>query len=100
MLIRGRNTVGYTPYPDEVALAFVKEAARTGVDIFRIFDALNDVDQMLPAIRAVLETGKGGRGGGLLHGRPRQPVRAALHARLLLAQSGATRPRRECTSCA
>ncbi len=58
MLIRGRNTVGYTPYPDEVAAAFVKEAARTGVDIFRVFDALNDVDQMLPAIRAVFETGK------------------------------------------
>ncbi len=58
MLIRGRNTVGYTPYPDEVAVAFVREAARTGVDIFRIFDALNDVDQMVPAIRAVLETGK------------------------------------------
>ena len=58
MLIRGRNTVGYTPYPDEVALAFVKEAARTGVDIFRVFDALNDVEQMLPAIRAVFETGK------------------------------------------
>ena len=58
MLIRGRNTVGYTPYPDEVAMAFVKEAARTGVDIFRVFDALNDVDQMLPAIRAVFETGK------------------------------------------
>ena len=51
MLIRGRNTVGYTPYPDEVAVAFVKEAARTGVDIFRVFDALNDVDQMLPAIK-------------------------------------------------
>ena len=58
MLIRGRNTVGYTPYPDEVAVAFVKEAARTGVDIFRVFDALNDVDQMLPAIKGVLETGK------------------------------------------
>jgi pyruvate carboxylase len=58
MLIRGRNTVGYTPYPDEVAVAFVKEAARTGVDIFRVFDALNDVDQMLPAVRAVIEVGK------------------------------------------
>jgi pyruvate carboxylase len=58
MLIRGRNTVGYTPYPDEVAVAFVKEAARTGVDIFRVFDALNDVDQMLPAIKGILETGK------------------------------------------
>ncbi|HET9058621.1 MAG TPA: pyruvate carboxylase [Acidimicrobiales bacterium] len=58
MLIRGRNTVGYTPYPDEVAVAFVKEAARTGVDIFRVFDSLNDVDQMVPAIRAVVEAGK------------------------------------------
>jgi pyruvate carboxylase len=58
MLLRGRNTVGYTPYPNEVAIAFVKEAARTGVDIFRVFDALNDVEQMRPAIEAVIEAGK------------------------------------------
>ncbi len=57
MLLRGRNTVGYTPYPTEVTNAFVREAADTGVDIFRIFDALNDVSQMRPAIDAVLETG-------------------------------------------
>ncbi|HWM01376.1 MAG TPA: pyruvate carboxylase, partial [Actinophytocola sp.] len=57
MLLRGRNTVGYTPYPTEVTNAFVQEAASTGVDIFRIFDALNDVEQMRPAIDAVLETG-------------------------------------------
>ncbi|MBP3036873.1 pyruvate carboxylase [Arthrobacter sp. zg-ZUI100] len=57
MLLRGRNTVGYTPYPTEVAEAFVQEAADTGVDIFRIFDALNDVAQMEPAIRAVRATG-------------------------------------------
>ena len=57
MLLRGRNTVGYTPYPTEVTHAFVREAAATGIDIFRIFDALNDVDQMRPAIDAVLETG-------------------------------------------
>ncbi len=56
MLLRGRNTVGYTPYPTEVTEAFVQEAAATGVDIFRIFDALNDVDQMRPAIDAVLAT--------------------------------------------
>ncbi|HOY82891.1 MAG TPA: pyruvate carboxylase, partial [Rhodoglobus sp.] len=43
MLLRGRNTVGYTPYPTEVTDAFVREAAASGVDIFRIFDALNDV---------------------------------------------------------
>ncbi|GAA4388699.1 pyruvate carboxylase [Brevibacterium sp. NPDC049920] len=57
MLLRGRNTVGYTPYPTAVTDAFVEEAARTGVDIFRIFDALNDVEQMRPAIDAVLATG-------------------------------------------
>jgi pyruvate carboxylase len=57
MLLRGRNTVGYTPYPTEVTNAFVEEAAATGIDIFRIFDALNDVGQMRPAIDAVRETG-------------------------------------------
>ena len=56
MLLRGRNTVGYTPYPESVTDAFVKEAAESGVDIFRIFDALNDVEQMKPAIDAVLRT--------------------------------------------
>jgi pyruvate carboxylase len=57
MLLRGRNTVGYTPYPTEVTDAFVREASDTGVDIFRIFDALNDVSQMRPAIESVLATG-------------------------------------------
>ncbi|MDF9277275.1 pyruvate carboxylase [Arthrobacter sp. EH-1B-1] len=57
MLLRGRNTVGYTPYPEAVTEAFVQEAAATGIDIFRIFDALNDVSQMEPAIRAVRDTG-------------------------------------------
>ncbi len=54
MLLRGRNTVGYTPYPTKVTEAFIEEATATGVDIFRIFDALNDVDRMRPAIDAVL----------------------------------------------
>jgi pyruvate carboxylase len=58
MLLRGRNTVGYTPYPTEVTAAFVEEAVETGLDIFRIFDALNDVSQMRPAIDAVRETGR------------------------------------------
>ncbi|MEV6768043.1 pyruvate carboxylase [Nocardia sp. NPDC051030] len=57
MLLRGRNTVGYTPYPEKVTRAFVSEATATGIDIFRIFDALNNVDQMRPAIDAVRETG-------------------------------------------
>ncbi|MEV0946234.1 pyruvate carboxylase [Rhodococcus sp. NPDC049939] len=57
MLLRGRNTVGYTPYPEKVTRAFVEEATNSGIDIFRIFDALNNVDQMRPAIDAVRETG-------------------------------------------
>ena len=56
MLLRGRNTVGYTAYPDSVARAFVAEAANTGIDIFRIFDALNNIDAMRPAIDAVRDT--------------------------------------------
>ncbi|WP_250280127.1 pyruvate carboxylase, partial [Frankia sp. Cppng1_Ct_nod] len=57
MLLRGRNAVGYTPYPDEMVRAFVAEAAATGIDIFRVFDALNDIEQMRPAIDAVIEAG-------------------------------------------
>ena len=57
MLLRGRNTVGYTPYPETVTKAFVEEATATGIDIYRIFDALNNVESMRPAIDAVRETG-------------------------------------------
>jgi pyruvate carboxylase len=57
MLLRGRNTVGYTPYPEVVTSSFIEEATATGVDIFRIFDALNNLDSMRPAIDAVRETG-------------------------------------------
>ena len=56
MLLRGRNTVGYTPFPLAVTDAFVAEAAASGVEVFRIFDALNNVDQIRPAIDAVLAT--------------------------------------------
>jgi pyruvate carboxylase len=57
MLLRGRNTVGYTPYPESVTYAFLQEATATGIDIYRIFDALNNVESMRPAIDAVRETG-------------------------------------------
>ena len=57
MLLRGRNTVGYSPYPDSVAGHFVAEAAATGMDIFRVFDAFNSIDQMRPAIAAVIDAG-------------------------------------------
>jgi len=57
MLIRGRNAVGYSPYPDVVARSFVAEAHRTGIDIFRVFDAFNSIEQMRPAIEAAIEVG-------------------------------------------
>jgi pyruvate carboxylase len=57
MLLRGRNLLGYTPYPDAAVRAFVAEAHATGVDIFRIFDALNNTEPMRTAIDATLECG-------------------------------------------
>ncbi len=57
MLLRGANAVGYTSYPDNVIIEFVREAHRQGIDIFRIFDSLNSVDNMRVSIDAVLETG-------------------------------------------
>jgi len=84
--------VGYTPYPTAVTKAFVNEAASTGVDIFRIFDALNDVSQMRPAIEAVRATGTAvAEGGALLHRQPAGPGRKALHAGLLPAPRRADR---------
>jgi pyruvate carboxylase len=59
MLLRGRNTVGYTPYPELVTSAFVEEATMTGIDIFRIFDALNNIEFMRPAIDAVRGRSRG-----------------------------------------
>ncbi len=58
MLLRASNGVGYTNYPDNVLRYFVEQAAREGVDVFRIFDCLNWVENMRVAMDAVLETGK------------------------------------------
>lgn len=57
MLLRGQNLVGYRHYADDVVEKFVMEAARQGVDIFRVFDALNDPRNMESALRAVRKTG-------------------------------------------
>ena len=58
MLLRGQNLVGYRNYADDVVKAFVKHAAETGIDVFRIFDALNDERNLETAIDAALEAGK------------------------------------------
>jgi len=53
MLLRGQNLLGYRHYSDDVVHAFVKQAADTGVDVFRIFDAMNDIRNLTTAIKAV-----------------------------------------------
>jgi len=57
MLLRASNAVGYTNYPDNVVKMFVREAAAAGMDIFRVFDALNWVPNMRVAMDAVIESG-------------------------------------------
>jgi pyruvate carboxylase len=58
MLLRASNGVGYTNYPDNVVRAFTLQAAETGVDVFRVFDSLNWVENMRVAMDAVIESGK------------------------------------------
>ncbi|MBL8730154.1 MAG: pyruvate carboxylase [Planctomycetes bacterium] len=58
MLLRGANAVGYTSYPQNVVEAFIDEAALAGIDVFRIFDSLNDLDSMDVSVQRVLKTGK------------------------------------------
>jgi pyruvate carboxylase subunit B len=62
MLLRGQNLVGYRHYPDDVVRAFVAEAARQGISIFRVFDALNDPRNMEVAIAAVKRAGARAQG--------------------------------------
>ena len=58
MLLRGANAVGYTNYPDNLIRAFIRESAKSGIDVFRIFDSLNWLPGMEIAIDEVLKTGK------------------------------------------
>jgi oxaloacetate decarboxylase alpha subunit len=62
MLLRGQNLLGYRHYADDVVEAFVTKAAENGIDVFRIFDAMNDVRNLATAVRAALDTGKHAQG--------------------------------------
>lgn len=62
MLLRGQNLLGYRHYSDDVVRAFVKKAAENGMDVFRIFDALNDMRNLETAIQAAKECGKHAQG--------------------------------------
>lgn len=58
MLLRGANAVGYTSYPRNVVEGFIDEAAAAGIDVFRVFDSLNDLASMAVSVQRVLTTGK------------------------------------------
>lgn len=58
MLLRGQNLLGYTPYPDDIVEKFVTRAAQEGIDIFLIFDGLNDIRNCACAAKAALAAGK------------------------------------------
>ena len=62
MLLRGQNLLGYRHYSDDVVEAFIERAAANGIDVFRIFDAMNDVRNLETAIRAVKASGKHAQG--------------------------------------
>ncbi len=62
MLLRGQNLLGYRHYADDVVRAFVAKAANNGVDVFRVFDAMNDLRNMRVAIEAVKKSGKHAQG--------------------------------------
>ncbi len=58
MLLRGQSLVGYTHYPDDVVEKFIDKAAENGIDIFRVFDALNDIRNLETSMKAIKKTGK------------------------------------------
>ncbi len=58
MLLRGQSLVGYTHYPDDLVYRFIDKSAENGIDIFRIFDALNDIRNLESSMKAVKKTGK------------------------------------------
>ena len=62
MLLRGQNILGYRHYADDLVEKFVERAATNGVDVFRIFDAMNDMRNLQTAVRATLATGKHAQG--------------------------------------
>jgi oxaloacetate decarboxylase alpha subunit len=62
MLLRGQNLLGYRHYADDVVRKFVERAAENGMDVFRIFDAMNDVRNLETAIKATVEVGKHAQG--------------------------------------
>jgi pyruvate carboxylase len=85
MLLRGANGVGYTNYPDNVVRHFVRQTAKAGMDIFRIFDCLNWVDNMRVSIDAVVESGKIAEGAICYTGDILDPARSKYSLKYYVA---------------
>lgn len=81
MLLRGANGVGYTSYPDNVVRYFVQRAAASGVDLFRVFDCMNWIENMRISIDAVVESGKLAEGAICYTGDILDPDRAKYSLR-------------------
>ncbi len=88
MLLRGRNLLGYRPYTNDVVHAFVKQAANTGMDIFRIFDAMNDFENMKEVIKEVKKVKKHAQGTICYTTSPVHNSQKFLKLALLFADSG------------
>jgi pyruvate carboxylase len=85
MLLRGSNGVGYTNYPDNVVRYFVQQAAAGGIDVFRIFDCLNWIENMRVSIDAVIEAGKVAEGAICYTGNLLDPDRAKYDLKYYVA---------------
>ncbi len=87
MLLRGSNGVGYTNYPDNVIRYFVQQAAGAGIDLFRVFDSLNWVENMRVAMDAVIEAGKLCEGSICYTGDITDPTRSKYNLKYYIKQS-------------
>ena len=88
MLLRGQNLLGYRHYEDGVVDRFVQKAADNGIDVFRVFDALNDIRNLERAIQAVRRTGKHAQGTISLHHQPGAHHRGLRGAGRAAARAG------------
>lgn len=89
MLLRGQNLVGYRHYPDDIVERFVRRAAHEGVDIFRVFDALNDPRNMETALKAVRAAGARAQGTICYTQSPVHTLEAFVGLGRTLAEMGA-----------
>ncbi len=89
MLLRGQNLLGYRHYADDVVEAFVAKAAENGIDVFRVFDALNDLRNLEVAIKAVKKAGKHAQGTICYTTSPVHTVESFVEQARALHQMGA-----------